>query len=435
MSALSFPVKPTVLISPESDSLEISVIMPCLNESATIGTCVRKALQAIDELGLRGEVVIGDNGSTDGSQTIAANLGARVVLVEARGYGAALLGAISAARGRFVVMGDSDNSYDFSQIGLFVSKLREGFDLVIGNRFTGGILPGAMPFLHRYLGNPILTSIGKLFYRSPVGDFHCGFRAFRKGTIQQLQLQALGMEFASEMVVKATLYGLRLTEVPTKLSPTVVGRTSHLRTWRDGWRHLRFLLLYSPRWLFLYPGVFLCTVGILAGLCLLRAPLTIGKVTFDVDTLLFSAMLVLIGFQSVNFAAFTEEFAVMEGFRPDDPHMTRLFRLVTLKTGLLFGAALFLTGIGMWIAGLHYWSTMHFGSLNPAKALRIAIPGIVCSTLGVQVVLSSFFRSVLDMKRRIHRNTSQEQAPEPIRCPAEAVDRPRRSQASRNAST
>jgi hypothetical protein len=414
MSALSFPVDPTVAIgtADAAEMLEVSVVMPCLNESATIGACVRKALQTIERLGLRGEVVIGDNGSTDGSQTIAAELGARVVSVQTHGYGAALQGAIAAARGRFIVMGDSDDSYDFTQLGLFVSKLGEGYDLVMGNRFRGDILPGAMPRLHRYLGNPALTAIGRLFYGSPVGDFHCGFRAFRKNAIQQLHLQTSGMEFASEMVVKATLFGLRVTEVPTTLSPSGRGRTSHLRTWQDGWRHLHFLLLYSPRWLFFYPGVFLCMTGTLANVWLLRGPRTIGRVTFDVDTLLFAAMVILIGFQSVNFAAFTEVYAITEGFLPENPRLRKLFRLVKLKTGLLVGSALFLAGAGIWVVGLSYWSSMHFGPLNPAKALRIAIPGIVCSTLGFHVILSSFFLSVLGMKRPMHHNVTQELTPE-----------------------
>ena len=233
--------------------------MPCLNESATVGICVKKVLDAMDRHGIRGEVIVADNGSTDGSREIAAELGARVVPIETRGYGSALRGGIAAARGRFVLMGDADDSYDFSHLGAFVGKLREGYDLVMGNRFQGGILPGAMPPLHRYLGNPVLTGIGRLFFKSPVGDFHCGLRAFRKDAIERLGLRTLGMEFASEMVVKATAFGLRITEIPTTLSPDGRDRTPHLRTWRDGWRHLRFLLLYSPRWLFLYPGMALCS--------------------------------------------------------------------------------------------------------------------------------------------------------------------------------
>jgi glycosyltransferase involved in cell wall biosynthesis len=356
------------------ETLDVSVVMPCLNESATIASCVEKTLRTIHQLNLRGEVVIGDNGSIDGSQRIASDLGARVISVEKRGYGSALQGAIAAARGRFVVMGDSDGSYDFTQIGDFIAKLNEGYDLVVGNRFRGGILPGAMPASHRYLGNPVLTAVGQLFFKSPVGDFHCGLRAFRRDTIGQLNLQTLGMEFASEMIVKATIFGLRLAELPTTLSPQAQGRTTHLRTWRDGWRHLRFLLLYSPRWLFLYPGLALFIFGALVSVWLLMGPRTVGGVTFDIDTLLFSAMTVLIGFQAINFAAFTEIFAVTHGLLPAHPRLTKLFRYVKLETGLVVGGALLLAGIGMWVVGLRYWSGMHFGPLNPVKALRIAVP-------------------------------------------------------------
>jgi len=402
MNALSFSVETVVARRTENaiETLDVSVVMPCLNESATIGTCVAQALQTIKRLDLRGEVIIGDNGSTDGSQQIAGALGARVISVTSRGYGAALQGAIAVARGRFVVMGDSDDSYDFTQLGLFLNRLREGYDLVIGNRFRGGILPGAMPSLHRYAGNPILSGIGRLFFKSPIGDFHCGLRAFRRDRIEQLHLQMLGMEFASEMIVKATLFGLQLTEIPITLSPDGRNRAPHLRTWRDGWRHLRFLLLYCPRWLFLYPGLLLFVLGTLASLWLLPGPRAVGKITFDVDTLLFSAMAILIGFQSINFAAFTEKFAVTRGFLPEDPRLGRLFRHVKLEAGLAIGITLLVVGAGMWVAGLSYWGSMHFGNLNPAKTLRIVIPGIVCLSLGFQVILSSFFLSVLGMERQ-----------------------------------
>lgn len=399
MSVVSSPRETIVTPSTAGtlETLDVSVIMPCLNESATIGPCVTEALRTIERLGLRGEVIVGDNGSADGSQEIASALGARVIAVEKHGYGAALQEAIAVARGRFVLMGDSDGSYDFTQLDLFLDKLREGYDLVIGNRFRGEILPGAMPSLHRYAGNPILSGIGRLLFRSPIGDFHCGLRAFRRGSIEQLHLRMLGMEFASEMIVRATLFGLRLTEVPTTLSRDGRNRAPHLRTWRDGWRHLRFLLLYSPRWLFLYPGLLLFVLGTLASIWLLPGPRTVGTITFDVDTLLFSAMAILLGFQSINFAAFTEVFAVTRGLLPQGPYLSKFFRHVKLETGLLGGMALLLAGAGMWIAGLGYWSSMHFGPLNPARVLRIVIPGIVCLTLGFQVILSSFFLSVLRM--------------------------------------
>jgi glycosyltransferase involved in cell wall biosynthesis len=382
------------------DAVELSVVMPCLNESATVGVCVKKALDAMERHGIRGEVIVADNGSTDGSQEIATRLGARVVPIATRGYGSALRGGIAAARGRFVLMGDADDSYDFSQLDKFVARLREGYDLVMGNRFQGGILPGAMPPLHRYLGNPVLTGIGRLFFKSPVGDFHCGLRAFRKGAIERLDLRTMGMEFASEMVVKATTFGLRVAEIPTILSPDGRNRAPHLRTWRDGWRHLRFLLLYSPRWLFLYPGIALFVLGAVVSALLLPGPRMVGNVGFDVDTLLFAAMAILIGFQSIVFATFTKVFAISEGLLPEDARLSWLFRYVTLETGLIVGVLLILAGTGSWVLGLEYWRSHLFGPLDPEKALRIVIPGVVFFTLGFQVILSSFFLSVLGMGRR-----------------------------------
>jgi glycosyltransferase involved in cell wall biosynthesis len=383
----------------ESAALEVSVVMPCLNEAETLETCVTKAQSALQKLGVRGEVIVADNGSKDGSVEIAERLGARVVRVTSKGYGSALRGGIAAARGEFIVMGDADDSYDFTRIGPFVEKLREGFDVVMGNRFQGGIAPGAMPFLHKYLGNPVLTGIGRLFFGSPCGDFHCGLRAFRKSAIEQLGLRTTGMEFASEMVVKATLFGLRVAEVPTTLSQDGRSTPPHLRTWRDGWRHLRFLLLYSPRWLFLYPGVALFVLGMAVSLWLLPGPREIGQVRLDFHTLLFGAMAVLIGFQSMTFATFSKVFAVTEGFAPKDARLNQLFRYITLEVGLVVGGLLALAGVGLWIFGLSYWKGHHFGLLDPEKTLRIVIPGFVSLTLGIQTILSSFFLSVLGMAR------------------------------------
>jgi glycosyltransferase involved in cell wall biosynthesis len=374
--------------------------MPCLDEAATVGICVQKAMEALNRHGIRGEVIVADNGSTDGSQQIAQEMGARVVPVERRGYGSALQSGIAAANGQFVLMGDADDTYNFAQLNEFVAKLREGYDLVMGNRFKGKILPGAMPPLHRYLGNPVLTGLGRLFFKSPVGDFHCGLRAFRRDAIERLGLRTFGMEFASEMIVKAAAFGLRVTEIPTTLAPDRRDRPPHLRTWRDGWRHLRFLLLYSPRWLFLIPGFSLFTFGIVVSAFLLPGPLRIGSVVFDVHTLLFAAMAILIGFQSVVFATFTKVFAVSEGLLPEDPRLTRMFRYVTLELGLILGILLILAGAGAWILGLEYWRIREFGALDPEKTLRIVIPGVVFFTLGFQVVLSSFFLSVLGMSRR-----------------------------------
>jgi glycosyltransferase involved in cell wall biosynthesis len=383
-----------------ADDAEISVVMPCLNESATIGACVGKALETMQRHDIRGEVVVADNGSTDGSQLIAVNHGARVVPVERRGYGSALRGGIAAAHGRFILMGDADDSYDFTQLPAFLGKLREGYDLVMGNRFRGGIMPGAMPPLHRYLGNPVLTGIGRLFFKCPVRDFHCGLRAFRKDKIEGLQLRTLGMEFASEMVVKAAIFGLRVTEIPTTLSPDGRNRAPHLRTWQDGWRHLRFLLLYSPRWLFLYPGMALMLLGLITGAWLLPGPRMIGAIEFDIHTLLFAAMTVLIGFQSILFATLSKVFAISEGLLPQDAHLNRLFAYISLEIGLLVGVLLAVAGTSAWAIGLELWRVHHFGPLDPEKTLRIVIPGIVLFTLGFQIILSSFFLSVLGMKRQ-----------------------------------
>jgi glycosyltransferase involved in cell wall biosynthesis len=383
----------------EAEQLDLSVVMPCLNERLTLGACIRKAIATMKAMDIRGEVVVADNGSTDGSQAIALEVGARVIAVETRGYGSALRGGIAAARGKYVVMGDADDSYDFTQLADFVNKLNEGYDLVMGNRFQGGIRPGAMSPLHQFLGNPVLSRLGRLFFKSPIGDFHCGLRAFRKEAIDSLQLQSSGMEFASEMIVKATLFHLRVTEVPTVLSPDGRDRPPHLRTWRDGWRHLRFLLLFSPSWLFLYPGISLFVLGVAMSIWLLPGPQKVRGVTFDLHTLLFGAMSVLMGFQSIYFATFSKVFAIREGLLPEDRRLTRLFRYITLEIGLAIGAVLALLGAGTWVFGLAYWSARHFGAGEPEKTLRIVIPGLVFLTMGVQIILSSFLLSVLGMRR------------------------------------
>jgi len=383
-----------------ASALEISVVMPCLNEAETLAVCIGKAQKALREQGIAGEVIVADNGSTDGSQQIAAGLGARVVSVELKGYGSALMGGIAAARGRYVLMGDADDSYDFSHLPLFVAQLRQGYDLVVGNRFLGGIAPGAMPPLHRYLGNPVLTALGRLFFKSPCGDFHCGLRGFSKAAYDRLGLRTTGMEFASEMLVKAALLGMRVNEVPTTLAPDGRGRPPHLRTWRDGWRHLRFLLLYSPRWLFLYPGAALMLVGFLAGLWLLPGPRHVGSVTLDVHTLLYAAVAVLLGFQAIAFAVFTKIFAITERLLPEDPRLTRLLRIVTLEVGLVVGGMLVIAGLGGSFYAVGSWSAHHFGPLDASITLRLIIPSVVCLTLGFQIVLASFFLSVLGMARK-----------------------------------
>ena len=381
-------------------TLELSILMPCLNEAETLEICIEKAQKSLRELDIVGEVIIADNGSTDGSQAIATRMGAIVVPVAAKGYGSALMGGIIAARGVYIIMGDADDSYNFSNLGAFVHKLREGFDLVMGNRFQGGIKPGAMPPLHKYLGNPVLTWVGRLFFASPVGDFHCGLRGFRRDSILKLDLQTTGMEFASEMVVKASLYTLRITEVPTVLSPDGRSRPPHLRTWRDGWRHLRFLLLYSPRWLFLYPGTALMIWGLIVSIWLLPGTQKIGSISFDVHTLLYGAIAIIIGFQAVTFAFFTKVFAISEKFLPEDPKLNKIFRYVTLETGLIVGVTLILIGIVGSLLSLTIWSKTAFGTLDPSKTLRLVIPSLTCLTVGLQMVLSSFFLSVLGLKRR-----------------------------------
>ncbi len=378
---------------------ELSILMPCLNEAETLATCIRKAQQALADLDVPGEIIIADNGSTDGSPEIAANLGARVIHVAERGYGSALLGGIKAARGKYIIMGDADDSYDFTKLGPFLENLRAGYDLVMGNRFKGGIAPHAMPALHRYLGNPVLTGIGRLFFHSSCGDFHCGLRGFSKAAIQRLDLRTTGMEFASETVVKASLHGLRITEVPTTLSIHGRSRPPHLRSWRDGWRHLRFLLLYSPRWLFLYPGLFLMVVGALVSGWLLVGPRVVDGITFDVHTLLYAAMAIIIGYQTVIFAIFTKVFAITEGLLPEDPRLATMFRHIKLEIGIIAGTLLLVAGIGLSVYALSFWSSTSFGPLDPSRTLRLVIPAATLMTIGLQTVLSSFFLSILGLKR------------------------------------
>jgi hypothetical protein len=384
----------------EASELELTILMPCLDEQETIGLCIAKAQQTLKANAIRGEVLVADNGSTDRSREIAEQLGARVVRVERKGYGAALLGGIAAARGRFVIMGDADDSYDFANLMPFVEELRAGRDLVMGNRFRGGIAPGAMPPLHRYLGNPVLTAFGRLFFKSPSGDFHCGLRGFRREAIERLDLRTTGMEFASEMVVKATLLGLSITEVPTTLSRDGRSRAPHLRSWRDGWRHLRFLLLFSPRWLFLYPGFALIAVGAAMFALILPGPRTIAGVTFDVNTLMYASAAVVLGTQSVIFATFTKVYAVTHGLHPPDPRLDRLFRIVTLETGVFVGAALLLVGLAGTLVAVDFWGQRSFGDLDPRQTLRLIIPATLFLALGFQIILSSFFLSVLGLATR-----------------------------------
>jgi len=381
-------------------ALEISIVLPCLNERETVSVCVKKAIAALELAGLRGEVIVADNGSTDGSIELAQAAGARVVHVEGRGYGSALKGGIRAAGGKYVLMADSDDSYDFAHIPRFVEELRKGSELVMGNRFRGGIQKGAMPMLHRYLGNPALTGIGRLFFRSPCRDFHCGIRAFRKDSYDRMDIRSTGMEFASEMVVKASLLQMQVSEVPTTLSPDGRSHPPHLRTWHDGWRHLRFLLMYSPRWLFLYPGIASILLGLAACAWLMPGPRQIGDIVFDVHTLAYGFGFMMIGFQLLAFAVFTKVFAITEGLLPEDPRLNRFFEYIKLETGLVAGILLVFVGIAGSIFALSNWARSNFGPLNSESMLRVVLPSVFALVLGAQVIFSSFFLSILGLRRR-----------------------------------
>ena len=384
----------------DAAEVEVSVVMPCLNEAETLENCILRAQTTLQVAKVLGEVIVADNGSTDGSPEIAERLGARVVHVEAKGYGNALMGGIAAASGKYIIMGDADQSYDFGHIPRFLEQLRAGADLAMGNRFAGGIQPDAMPPLHKYFGNPLLTRIGRLFFGGSCGDFYCGLRGFNKKSYQSMDLRTTGMEFATEMVVKASLLRMKIAEVPTTLSPDGRSRPPHLRTWRDGWRTVRFFLLYSPRWLFLYPGLALMLIGLVAGLWLLPEPRNMGNVTFDVHTLLYAAIAILLGFQSIAFAIFTKLFAISEGLHPPDPLLDRLFRYIDLELGLLVGTILTITGFAISIYAVRVWEAHQFGPLDMSRTLRIVIPAALSMTLGVQTIFSSFFLSVLGMRRR-----------------------------------
>lgn len=385
----------------ERKDIELSIVMPCLNEAETLAICITKANNWLVQNNVIGEVVIGDNGSTDGSQKIATDLGARVINVPSKGYGSALMGAIEASYGKYVIMGDSDDSYDFGNLTLFVQELRNGYDLVMGNRFKGGVAKGAMPFLHRYLGNPVLSFIGRLFFGSKARDFHCGLRGFRQDIVSVLNLRTTGMEFASEMVVKATIFNLKITEVATTLSPDGRSRPPHLRTWRDGWRHLRFLLIYSPRWLFLIPGVFLMLFGFILSVLIIQKPFEIiGNINLDTNTLLYAGAFMIVGFQAFIFGIFTRAYAVQAGFLPQNDQLIKWLDIVSLEKGLIAGLIIFFAGISGTIHSLTLWNEVHFGRLDYPSILRIVIPSVVAIILGLQTILSSFFISVLNVNKK-----------------------------------
>jgi len=378
-------------------NLEISIVIPCLNEANTIGICVSKAKQALLENELSGEVIVADNGSTDGSQKIAENLGAQVVTIKQLGYGAALRGGILASKGEFVIMGDGDDSYNFLEIGPFIQEWKKGTQFVIGNRFSGGIEKGAMPWLHKYLGNPVLSFIGRLFFQNGFGDFHCGMRGFTREAFEKMNPTTAGMEFASEMVVKASLLQLKSKEVPIKLYKDGRGRPPHLNTWRDGWRHLRFLLLFSPRWLFFYPGLTFVFLGMLFSTLLLKSELPFQSLRLDVHTLLYTSALVLIGFQLIAFYLLSQAFARREGLYIQSSGIDLgWFRL---ERGLLVAFGFLLLGIGFSFSALQIWEVQNFGPLNPQVVLRKVIPAVTSILLAFQVGTFSFFMSFLQIRK------------------------------------
>lgn len=382
-------------------ALELTILLPCLNEAETIEICVAKAMSFLAGSNVRGEVLVADNGSTDGSQQLATAKGARVVHVRDRGYGSALRNGILAARGRYVVMGDADDSYDLSDLGLFVARLREGYDIVMGNRFRGGIAPGAMPFLHRYLGNPVLSFLGRLFFDAKVGDFHCGLRAFNRERIQALNLHTTGMEFASEMLISAALRSYRICEVPTTLKKDGRSRPPHLRTWRDGWRHLSFLLMLSPRWLFIYPGFALLLAGACITALLLPGPLRIASgITLDIHTFLVGAIAMLIGVQTLSFGLVAQRFAVRYRLLPASKWNDWLLSFLTFERGLL--AAISVVGLGMAgsVWSVWEWASVGFGYLVDPLILRVLIISLIGIAIGVQLGFTAFLAAIMSIPSR-----------------------------------
>lgn len=380
--------------------MELTLLMPCLNEAETIEGCVAEARRFLDEHGVCGEVLVADNGSTDGSQDLARGAGARVVQVPVRGYGSALRHGIQAASGRYVIMGDADGSYDFGGCGPILDELRRGAQLVMGNRFAGGIQPGAMPPLHRYLGNPVLSALGRLFFPSPVRDFHCGLRGFQREAIQALALRSDGMEFASEMVVKATLAELRIREVPVILRPDGRSRPPHLRSWRDGWRHLRFLLLMSPRWLLLYPGLTLLLAGAALQIALWRQPIVIGGVGLDIHTMLYGAGATIMGLQMVIFSLLARAAGASKGLLPPRGAFQSVMRAFTLERGLILGGAMVVAGLGLSVYSVHLWVSGGLSTLRPETMMRLAIPALTLLLSGMEVFFASFVLSIVMLSGR-----------------------------------
>lgn len=408
-SSIPFEAAPSALTDGElsasflAPACEVSIVMPCLNEADTLATCIEKAQRALREADIDGEVVIADNGSTDGSIEIARGMGARVVPVSAKGYGSALMGGIAGARGRYVIMGDADDSYDFLEVPKFVAKLREGFDLVQGCRLPSGggrVMPGAMPKSHRWVGNPMFSMLVRWWFRAPIHDVYCGLRGFSKSLYERLDQRCTGMEFATEMIIKSSLRREKIAEVPITLHPD--GRKAHpphLKTYRDGWRTLRFFLMCSPRWLFLMPGALLIALGLL-GFALAMPGLSIRGVRFDAHTLVFSSLAILCGYQSVLFSLFAKTFAVTEGLLPPDERLERFYETLNMEKGLIGGAIALVVGIVLLLGAVGQWSARNFGSLDYAHTMRWVIPGSTLTALGFQTILSSFFVSILGLRRR-----------------------------------
>lgn len=372
--------------------------MPCLDEAETVAACIHKARDFLNRTGIEGEVVVADNGSTDGSLDLAREAGARVVRIANKGYGNALVGGLDAAHGRFVIMADADGSYDFSRLDAFVEGLRAGNLMVIGHRFRGGIRPGAMPFLHRYVGNPLLSFAGRLLFSSGIRDFHCGLRGVDRQAALRLGLHTPGMEFATEMIVKATLAGWPIAEVPTVLSPAGRSRASHLRSWRDGWRHLRFLLMMSPRWLMLYPGSFLIVIGLTVELTLLRGPVLIAGVGFDIHTMLFAAGAVILGIQLVLFSLLARTIGVLKHVLPMSRPLAHFLKVFTLERGIVLGLSLSLTGVGLAVYSVINWAHAHLAALDPSVTMRIAIPSVTLMLAGAEIIFSSFLLEFIDVR-------------------------------------
>lgn len=385
----------------QNGKLELTILMPCLNEAETLEVCIEKALGYLERSGVIGEVLVADNGSTDGSQDLARKAGARVVDVPQKGYGAALIGGIDAAGGEFIIMGDADDSYDFANLDAFVERLRAGDDLVMGNRFRGGIEPGAMPPLHKYLGNPVLSTIGRVLFRSAIKDFHCGLRGFRKDSMQSLHLITTGMEFASEMVVKSTLAGVKISEVPTTLKKDGRSRPPHLRSWRDGWRHLRFLLIYSPGWLYAVPGTALFLAGIIGAVVLAFGDLQVGGLGLSTVTQLYLAAATMVGYQGMLFFILTKLYARHEGFvLPRRRGSAAVIERFTVERAVFTGAGVFVLGLIAAAAQVIAWGASGFGALDPLEAMRSAIPAALAMMLGVQTVMAGFFAGVLSVPVR-----------------------------------